>query len=107
MYMIVNIDLKYGEHDNFFKTMEKFKGMMEASEGGPRLLCAFISTFGHMFQIVHIWETPTADAFLGAIDGAMKHVAFPGVLEALKSAAIKEVLMFAEQTPYSPGLIGR
>ena len=107
MFMIVNVDLKYGEHELFFENMPKLQKLMEAAPNGPRLLAAFIATFGLMFRVTHIWETATADGFIGAIDYAMRDSSFPAVLDKLKAACIQEVLSFAEQTPYSPGLIGR
>jgi hypothetical protein len=107
MYIIIQLDLKYGEHELFIETMPKLQKIVEAAPKGPRLLCGFLSTAGQLFRVIHIWETETADGFFGAMNHVMSDASFPEVMNKLKQACFQEVLMFAEQTPYSPGLIGR
>ena len=108
MYMIAQLDLNWGETQTFYEAMPKLKKVMEEySPEGPRMLCAFSATFGHMFRLIHVWETPTADCFLKAIDHAIKDPAFPQIVAELKKACATEIIMFAEETPYSPGLIGK
>jgi hypothetical protein len=100
MYVLANVKVKYGQLPVFNEAMTTVKRVMEAN--GWKLLGAWSTVIGDIFEVHDLWEVENADAVAGALAAAYQEPDFVEAAVRLSAVCDRETLTLMAKTPYSP-----
>lgn len=100
MFTHVTMQLKYGRLPALFATMPKVQAIVE--QAGWELCDAFFFLNGRINSVVHIWKLRDMNHYMEGIVRLSAHPDFPELSASLADIVDNEVIVFAENTPYSP-----
>jgi NIPSNAP len=100
VYVIAQVDLKYGRAAQFNAAMETLVPLMEAR--GWSLVGAYQNLTGDLNQATDIWEVEDANAVGAALASLLDDSAYAEVAPELAEAIERESIRLAVKAPFGP-----
>lgn len=99
-YVHAQLKIRIGGYKKFCEAIPKLIALQEGQ--GWKLLGAYCTRIGRVYNVVHIWELPDANAFFDAIEKMTDNPAYATFSPALAETIEEENIAMCLKTPYSP-----
>jgi hypothetical protein len=100
VYVIAQIELKYGKTAQFNDAMTKLVPLME--QRGWTLVAAYQNLIGDLHGVTDVWQLSEANAVGEALASLAGDASFTSLLPELAESVDRETIRLATKTSFSP-----
>jgi hypothetical protein len=100
VYVHATLKIRIGRYEEFCEAMAKQVPVLESH--GWKMVAAFNTAVGRVYNVVHIWRLPDANTFFEATQKWREGENFHLFRAVSKEVIEEEMVTMVKKTPYSP-----
>lgn len=100
LYLHATLKIRIGGYERFCEAMAKQVPVLESY--GWKLVGAWVTTVGRVYNVIDVWEIPDANSFFEATEQWRGTQAYSEFRAVTSEVLEEEILTMVRKTPYSP-----
>ena len=100
LYLHATLKIRIGGYERFCEAMAKQVPILESY--GWKLVGAWVTVVGRVYNVIDVWEIPDANSFFDATDKWRQGPLFKEFRTVTAEVLEEEILTMVRKAPYSP-----